>query len=853
MVRSIGNNLSMTEEKKKLSLGGSKKTSTTNKKVETSKGTVIVQQKRKVVHKQTTVTPEQVAKINKDKEIQEQNKRAEAELKRKQEEEKIKKENELKAKKEAELKAKKEAELKAKKEAELSPKELEAKKKKKEQEEKAKAEGLALLQQQQENARKKAEADAEAARKIAEENSARWEQEDQERNLHSNDDYDSTTSKYVKEAEEELDREEENKSRRRGSNAVIKKVKGQKEEEREDHASKVFNKGKANKHQKPQKAAQTQNQHGFNKPVAPITRDIVLSGPITVGDLAQKMAVKAVEVIKILMKLGEMATINQYLEEDTAQVVAEEMGHKVIIRKENEIEESVLNEIKSSAPLEKRPPVVTIMGHVDHGKTSLLDYIRKTKIASGEAGGITQHIGAYHVETDKGSITFLDTPGHAAFTAMRARGAKTTDIVVLVVAADDGVMPQTEEAIQHAKAGNAPIVVAINKIDKPEADPDRVTSELSRLGVVSESWGGDTQFVQVSAKTGKGIDELLESILLQAEVLELKAQREGFASGTVIESRLDKGRGPVATVLVQSGTLHQGDNVLCGMEYGRVRAMRNELGKTVDEAGPSMPVEIIGLSGVPAAGDEAIVVKDEKRAREVALLRQEKIKAVKLKKKVTLDKLFDEQHSDTKILNVIVKADVQGSKEAIVDSLLKLSTGEVKLNVISSGVGGITENDVNLAMTNEDSNAIILGFNVRADASAKKTADSNQVEIRYYSVIYDLIDEVKSAMSGMLKPEFKQQIVGIAEVRDVFRSPKYGAIAGCMVTEGVVKRLNPIRVLRDNIVIYEGQLESLRRFKDDVNEVSNGYECGIGVKNYNDVKVGDQIEVYEVIEVARSI
>ena len=843
----------MTEDKKilKLSLGERKKSNSNNKTLINDGQSVQVFKKKKHVIKPQGPSPEEVALMKEQEEarIQEQNRKLEAEKQRKEaaEKERLKREQALKAKKENELKQKKE----------LSSEELEQRRLKKEAEEKTRAEERELAKIQEENARIKAEAEAEAARKLAEENSARWEQEEKERKTEDDSDYSVSSSKYVKEAEEELDREEENKSRRRNSSSMMKKSKGSREDEdrEERNSNRSGRNNKLGKHHKGAvtKNAPIQNQHGFVKPVAPITRDIVLSGPITVGDLAQKMAVKAVEVIKVLMKLGEMATINQYLEEGTAHVVAEEMGHKVVIKKENEFEESVLNETKNTAPLETRPPVVTIMGHVDHGKTSLLDFIRKTKVASGEAGGITQHIGAYHVETDKGSITFLDTPGHAAFTAMRARGAKTTDIVILVVAADDGVMPQTEEAIQHAKAGNVPIVVAINKIDKPEADPERVISELSRLGVVSEEWGGDTQFVKVSAKTGIGIDELLDAVLLQAEVLELKAPKDGYAIGTVIESRLDKGRGPVATVLVQAGTLRQGDNILCGMEYGRIRAMRNELGKDVKEAGPSMPVEIIGLSGVPAAGDEAVAVKDEKRAREVALLRQEKIKAVKLKKKVTLDKLFDDHSKDTMVLSVIVKTDVQGSKEAIIDSLNKLSTDEVKVNIISSGVGGITENDVNLAMTGEDSNAIILGFNVRADAPAKKLAETNQVEIRYYSVIYDLIDEVKSAMSGMLKPEFKQQIVGIAEVRAVFKSPKYGAIAGCMVTEGSVKRLNPIRVLRDNIVIYEGQLESLRRFKEDASEVSKGNECGIGVKNYNDVQVGDQIEVYEVIQINRTI
>lgn len=796
------------------------------------------------VQKPKEPTPEEIAKMKAEQENREKE--------RIERENRIKQENELKAKRLAEQKAQKAAA-----EKKLTPEEIEAKRKKKEADERSRSESEAFMRQQEDQARKKLEEDAAAARRMAEENAARWEQEEQERAKRQEIDYDDGASKYVKDAEDELDREEENKSRRRGATASAPKKKAGNREE-DDRTDERKNRGGRN--QKRNASGKQGNrfnaaqnlQHGFNKPVAPVTRDIVLSGPVTVSDLAQKMAVKAVEVIKALMKLGEMATINQYLELDTAQIVAESMGHKVIVKKENEIEEAVLNEAQTEAPAELRPPVVTIMGHVDHGKTSLLDYIRKTKVAHGEAGGITQHIGAYHVDTPKGSITFLDTPGHAAFTAMRARGAKTTDIVILVVAADDGVMPQTKEAIEHAKAAGVPLVVAINKMDKPEADPERVISELSRNGVVSEDWGGDTQFVKVSAKSGMGIDDLLDAVLLQAEVLELKAPKEGPASGVVIESRLDKGRGPVATILVQSGTLHQGDNVLCGMQFGHVRAMRNEIGKNVKEAGPSMPVELIGLSGVPAAGDEAIVVHDEKRAREVALLRQEKIKAIKLKKTAKLGGDLFAGQDDSKILNIIVKADVQGSKEAIVDSLVKLSTDEVKVNVIASAVGGITENDVNLAMTGEV-NAIILGFNVRADASARKLAESNHVEIRYYSVIYDLINEVKAAMTGMLNPEFKQEIVGIAEVREVFRSPKFGLIAGCMVTEGSVKRLNPIRVLRDNIVIYEGQLESLRRFKDDVSEVTNGYECGIGVKNYNDVRVGDQIEVYEVIEVARTL
>ena len=591
--------------------------------------------------------------------------------------------------------------------------------------------------------------------------------------------------------------------------------------------------------------------HAFNKPVAPVSRDIVIGETITVAELAQKMAVKASEVIKSFMKLGEMVTINQVIDQESATLVAEEMGHKVVVRKENELEEQVLSDRDVNASAEPRAPVVTIMGHVDHGKTSLLDYIRKTKVASGEAGGITQHIGAYHVQTNKGeTITFLDTPGHAAFTAMRARGAAATDIVVLVVAADDGVMPQTIEAIQHAKAGNVPIVVAINKIDKPAADPTRVINELLRHGIVSEEMGGDTQFVKVSAKTGQGIDELLEAIILQAEVLELKAVYDGMASGVVIESRLDKGRGPVASVLIKQGTLHVGDIVLCGLEYGKVRAMKDELGRNVESAGPSIPVEILGLSGVPVAGDEATVVRDEKKAREVANYRQGKFREIKIarQRKAKLDNMFKEGAASE--LSIVLKADVQGSVEAITDSLVKLSTEEVKVNIIYGAVGGITETDATLAAA---SSAIIIGFNVRADNSARKIIESNSIDVRYYSVIYDLIDEVKQAMSGLLGSEIKQQIIGMAEVRQVFKHPKFGQIAGCMVTEGLIKRSAPIRVLRDNVVIFEGELDSLRRFKDDVSEVTNGFECGIGVKNYNDVREGDQIEVFENIEIKRTL
>ena len=747
--------------------------------------------------------------------------------------------------KEKEERKKTEAENSAKKKAEAQRQQAQRQRSRED------SEGSEKLRQQQEQeltrkAEEKAKELAEETRRMAEENAARWEAEAQ--NDSSDSDDDSGTSRFVKEAEMEQEREEENRGRHRAG----KKGFGQKGREDDDRSDRGDRRGKAGS-RKAVKARRQPNQNGFQKPAAPVARDVVIGETITVGELAQKMAVKAAEVIKFMMKQGAMATINQVIDQETAQLVAEEMGHKVILRKENELEQEVLNE-RDSADLkpEPRAPIVTIMGHVDHGKTTLLDYIRKTRVANGEAGGITQHIGAYHVQTKKGMITFLDTPGHAAFTAMRARGANVTDIVVLVVAADDGVMPQTREAIQHAKAGNAPIVVAINKCDKPQADPERVTNELMREGVISEDLGGDVQFVKVSAKTGMGIDELLDAILLQAEVLELKAVKNAMAKGVVIESRLDKGRGPVATVLVRDGTLHVGDIILCGLGWGRVRAMRDEVGNSVKEAGPSIPVEVEGLSSVAGAGDEVTVVTDERKAREVALYRQGKFREIKLAKqqKAKLENMFKEDNGDVKELNLVLKADVQGSVEAIRDSLVKLSTDEVKVSIIGSGVGGITETDVTLASA---SKAIILGFNVRADASAKKIAESENVEIRYYSVIYDLIDEVKKAMSGMLAPEFKQEIVGIAEVRQVFRSPKFGAVAGCMVTEGTVKRLNPIRVLRENVVIYEGQLESLRRFKDDVSEVKQGYECGIAVKNYNDVQVGDQIEVYETVEIKREL
>ena len=596
-------------------------------------------------------------------------------------------------------------------------------------------------------------------------------------------------------------------------------------------------------------------QHGFERPTAPIVHEIALPETVTVAELAQKMSIKAAEVIKTLMQMGTMVTINQVLDRDTATLVVEEMGHVVKEAKPTSPEELLAVPAEGTVgEAEPRPPVVTVMGHVDHGKTSLLDYIRKAKVASGEAGGITQHIGAYHVETPKGVVTFLDTPGHEAFTAMRARGAKATDIVVLVVAADDGVMPQTIEAVHHARNAKVPLVVAVNKIDKPEAQPDRVRQELTKHEVVAEEWGGNEIFVNVSAKTGEGIDKLLESVLLQAEVLELKSPKTGPAAGLVVEARLDKGRGPVATVLVQRGTLHKGDVILAGREYGRVRAMLDEKGRPVKEAGPSIPVEVQGLSGVPSAGEEVMVVESERKAREIALYRQGKFKDVQLARQqaAKLSDVFEQlkETEEAKALNLIIKADVQGSIEALTVALEKLSTPEVKVKVIHGMVGGITESDVNLAVA---SNAIIIGFNVRADATARRLIEHQGVDVHYYNVIYNAVDEVKAAMTGMLKPQFKEQLLGLAEVRDVFRSPKMGAVAGCYVVEGAVRRNRPIRVLRDNVVIFEGELESLRRFKDDANEVKAGLECGIAVKNYNDVKVGDHIEVYEKVEVARTL
>jgi translation initiation factor IF-2 len=606
---------------------------------------------------------------------------------------------------------------------------------------------------------------------------------------------------------------------------------------------------------RPMQSASEGGKHGFEMPTAPVVREVSVGETVTVADLAQKMAIKATEVIKVLMNMGVMATINQPIDQDTAVLVVEELGHTAKVLKENQIEEDLQGvkvEGEEAVATEPRPPVVTVMGHVDHGKTSLLDYIRTTKVAAGEAGGITQHIGAYHVETAKGSITFLDTPGHAAFTAMRARGAKATDVVVLVVAGDDGVMPQTIEAIQHARAAGVPIVVAVNKMDKPDADLDRVRQELAKHDVIPEDWGGENIFVPVSARTGAGVDQLLESILLVAEVLELRAPREGLASGIVIESSVEKGRGAVATVLVKKGTLHTGDPIIAGSEFGRVRAMFDENGKAVEEATPSMPVQVLGLSSPPNAGDEFLAAESERKAREVALYRQGKFRDVKLASRATRAEDVFSQMGEAKIgiVAVLIKADVQGSAEALRESLLKLSTDEVQVKLIASGLGGITESDVQLAAA---SKGLIIGFNVRADSGAREAIKETGVEVRYYSIIYEAIDDVKAMLSGMLKPEIKETILGVAQVRDVFRSSKFGVVAGCLITEGVVKRNNPIRVLRENVVIFEGALESLRRFKDDVGEVRAGVECGIGVRNYQDVRAGDQIECFSRVEIARAL
>ena len=736
------------------------------------------------------------------------------------EQEKIRLEKEKEEKRKAEINATKEAEIKAKKAAE----EAEAK-------EKAEAEAIAEAERSREEEAEK------AAKKEAE----------------------------IKRDLPEVEEPKKSAGPRPGKQAPAKKEKagrirekGGYEKEREQlHVAP----GKGGKRRKPKRMGtqkvQTSisDQHVFEKPTEPVVREVEIPETITVSDLAAAMSVKAGEVIKALMGMGMMVTINQMLDSDTATLVVEELGHVAKAAKAETPEDIFTQQDSGDYELKSRCPVVTVMGHVDHGKTSLLDYIRETRVASGEAGGITQHIGAYHVETDHGGMTFLDTPGHEAFSAMRARGAQATDIVIIVVAADDGVKPQTIEAIHHARTADVPIVIAINKIDKEGADPERVKSELSSHDVFVEDYGGDVMSVAVSAHTGEGIDQLLESVLLTSEILELQAPVTGPMKGMVVEARLDKGRGPVTTILVQSGTLHKGDVIIAGQESGKVRAMHDETGKLIKSAGPSIPVEVLGLSGVPTAGDEVLVARDERMAREIAMFRKSKTKESKLARQQAskLENIFqnmEDSQSETKTLNLLVKADVQGSIEALTQSLEKLSTDEVKVKVIHGMVGGISESDVNLALA---SRAIIIAFNVRADMSARKLIESEGVEVYYYKVIYDAVDQVKSAIEGMLAPEMKENITGLAEVRDVFVVSKVGAIAGCMVLEGSIKRNNPVRVLRDNVVIFEGKLDSLRRFKDDVNEVKAGLECGIGVKNYNDIKVGDQIEVFEVTETKRTI
>jgi len=707
----------------------------------------------------------------------------------------------------------------------------------------------AQLEAQEEARRKQIEELEAAERQQAEDEKRRQEEADEEARRRADEE---------RKAAEEAAREAREREREAKVQKEIEQRKSKRKGAAPDHTLHVAD-GAAGRRRKKRPRRRAVNvsvgsEHGFERPTAPVVREVEIPETITVADLSQKLALKSTEVIRTLMGMGMMVTINQVLDQDTAILVVEEMGHKAKALKETAIEEELLaaTQIEAAQGEEvPRPAVVTVMGHVDHGKTSLLDYIRRTKVAAGEAGGITQHIGAYHVDTDRGTVTFLDTPGHAAFTAMRARGAQVTDIVILVVAADDGVMPQTKEAVAHARAAGVPIVVAVNKIDKENADPGRVRNELSQLDVIPEDWGGDTLFVDVSAQTGQGVDDLLEAVTLQAELLDLKAQASGAAQGVVLEASLERGRGAVATVLVSSGELKVGDLLLAGQEYGRIRAMFDEAGEPIQSAGPSIPAVVLGLSGTPSAGEDMLVVANERKAREVAQFRQGRDRDVKLAQQqaAKLEDVFT-QMGATGAINVqlMIKADVQGSAEALRDALEAISHDEVKVAVIASGVGAITESDIQLAAASQ---AIVLGFNVRADAAARGAIKDSGVDVRYYSVIYEAIDDIKAAVSGLLSPEIREQIVGLAEVREVFRSPKLGNIAGCMVIDGFVKRSNPIRVLRESVVIYEGELESLRRFKDDVQEVRAGTECGIGVKNYNDVKVGDQIECYERSEHAR--
>lgn len=726
--------------------------------------------------------------------------------------------------------------------------------------EEARAERAKQAESEQQIAEEKARQEAEEqARQEAEDQAKREAEEAERREAEEK----AREEAAKREAEEAARRAEEERARKFAAEERARKKEKTKEApkpatrygRKELHVAKGA-KGRSRKPTRRLSPSSRSTEHGFSRPTAPVVKEIAVPETITVGDLAKEMAVKSAEVIKVLMGMGMMVTINQPLDQDTAILVVEEMGHSAKPAEEKDIEQELLaveEEASSDAEAVTRPPVVTVMGHVDHGKTSLLDFIRESRVTAGEAGGITQHIGAYHVNTGKGGITFLDTPGHAAFTAMRARGAQATDIVILVVAADDGVMPQTKEAIQHARAAEVPLIVAVNKIDRPEANVERVKTELSQEEVTPEDWGGDTQFIPVSAHTGEGIDDLLEAISLQAELLELTAVANRNARGLVIESSLDKGRGPLATVLVQEGTLKRGDMMLAGEQIGRVRAMFNENGDKVDEVGPSFPAQVLGLSGVPMAGDEMLVAANERKAREAAAQRQDRQREGRLAQQqaANLQNLFDNMGKEDQLqVNLLLRADVQGSAEALRDSLEKLSNDEVKVNIVASGVGAITESDASLAQA---SDAIIIGFNVRADAAARKVISEADLDLHYYSVIYDAIDEVKAAISGLLGTETREQIIGLAEVKDVFRSSKLGAIAGSLVVEGVVRRDNPIRVLRDNVVIYEGELESLRRFKDDVKEVQSGTECGIGVKQYNDVKPGDQIECFERIEVQRSL
>lgn len=690
------------------------------------------------------------------------------------------------------------------------------------------------------------EAQPEESKEKAKEAAKPREREKSKEAAHHHPRRDERETKESKEAKESKEIKDSKKEKLKVKSLTRRPVALSDNDDEEEGGGYAVRRRRKDRFKKSQKSASAQ-KHGFEKPTQPQIYDVNIPETITASELAMRMSLKASEVIKCLMKMGVIATINQPLDQDTAILVVTELGHRAVAKNDLSPEDYV--NIEYEGETKPRAPLVTIMGHVDHGKTSLLDYIRRTKVAGGEAGGITQHIGAYHVETPKGMITFLDTPGHAAFSSMRARGAKCTDIVILVVAADDGVMPQTIEAIQHAKAAKVPLIVAVNKMDKDSADPERVKQELIQHEVVADSWGGDTMFVPVSAKAGTGVDDLLEAILLQAEMMDLRAVEDCPAKGTVIESRLDKGRGPVATILVQMGTLKKGDIILTGMEYGRIRAMLDENGKPVETAGPSIPVEVLGLSNIPQAGDSVVVLNDERKARELANFRQSKIREGRLAKQQALKMesfMGRMEEGAVRNLSIVLKADVQGSVEALSDTLEKLSNDNVKVRVIGKGVGGLNESDINLAMA---SNGVVVGFNVRADATARKLAEQENISLNYFSVIYDVIDMVNASMLGMIGSTFKEQIVGLAQVRDVFRSAKFGAIAGCMVTEGVVKRNLPIRVLRNNIVIYEGALESLRRFKEDVSEVRTGTECGIGVKNYNDVKAGDQIEVFEKIEV----